>query len=193
VFLFSLQLLSTTFPIPRKNELDTVINVHRSSCKIPVSKIWIFSTNLKKKHSNIQFYENPSLGGQFIPCGRTNRRTQTDVMNLTVPFRSFVNLPRRKNYEVASDCIFHRYFYEIPFIASHIIKQTQAHNDAVSLSYFKRNQVKNNGHFTRLRMNKFHAHVGFQVDTRKKKRNTVRLVCNLIVLNWRENLVVLQT
>jgi len=37
--LFYLQLLSTTFPIPRKNELDTVINVHISSRKIPINKI----------------------------------------------------------------------------------------------------------------------------------------------------------
>jgi len=81
-------------------------------------------------------------------------------------------------YEVASDCTFHRYFCEIPFIASHITKQTQAHNEEVSLSFFKRNQVKNNGHFTRLHT--FYAHVGFQID---KKNNTGRLVCNLNGLN----------
>jgi len=115
----------------------------------------------KRKHSNIKFYENPSHGSQFIPCERTGRRTQTDIMNLTVPFRSFANLPRRKNYEVACDCTFHRYFCEIPFIVSYFTKETQAHNDAVNLTSFKRNQVKNNGHFTRLHTNMFYAHVGF--------------------------------
>jgi hypothetical protein len=38
VFLFSLQLLFTAFPIPRINEPDNVINVHRS-CKMPLNKI----------------------------------------------------------------------------------------------------------------------------------------------------------
>ena len=36
VFSFSLQILSQTFLILRKRERDIIINVHESSCKVPV-------------------------------------------------------------------------------------------------------------------------------------------------------------
>jgi hypothetical protein len=36
VFCFSVQLLSETFLIIRRIERDIIINVHRSSCKVPV-------------------------------------------------------------------------------------------------------------------------------------------------------------
>ena len=36
VFWFSLQISSTTFPILKSNQLDNVINVKTSSCKVPV-------------------------------------------------------------------------------------------------------------------------------------------------------------
>jgi len=36
VFRISLQILSETFLIPRRNKRDMTNNVHRSSCKVPV-------------------------------------------------------------------------------------------------------------------------------------------------------------
>ena len=38
-------------------------------------------------YSNIIFHENPSNGSRFVPCGRTDR--QTDTTKLTVAFRNF--------------------------------------------------------------------------------------------------------
>jgi len=35
VFLFSVQLLSETFPILRRNELDMTVNVYWYACKVP--------------------------------------------------------------------------------------------------------------------------------------------------------------
>jgi hypothetical protein len=43
VFWFSLQLLSVTFPILIRAERDTIINVHRHSCKVPCCFIAKFS------------------------------------------------------------------------------------------------------------------------------------------------------
>jgi len=40
VFRFSLQLLSETFLIIRRNELDMIKNVYRSSCEVPVVLWW---------------------------------------------------------------------------------------------------------------------------------------------------------
>jgi len=110
--------------------------------------------------------------------------TQTDIVNLTVSFRSFVKASRTKKYEVTPDynfidasVKFHSLLHTLPRKHKHI-----------SLSFFKRNQVKNNGQFTLLRTNTFYAHVRFYVDI----KNTGLLVCSLTGLNWRESLVVLQ-
>ena len=53
VFWFSLQLLSETFLILRRIQRDIIINVHRSSCKMPVflldfNESWIFPTDFWK-------------------------------------------------------------------------------------------------------------------------------------------------
>ena len=39
VFWFSLQLVSETFPILRRNQRDTALNVHKSSCNVPVVRV----------------------------------------------------------------------------------------------------------------------------------------------------------
>jgi hypothetical protein len=46
----------------------------------------------KKKHSHIKLHENPSGGRQVVPCEQRERRMdgQTNMMKLTVNFRSFV-------------------------------------------------------------------------------------------------------
>jgi hypothetical protein len=87
VFWFSLQLLSETFLILRRIQRDMVINVHRSSCKVPLFlsdfNVLEFSRQIFKKCSNIKLHENPSSVSRVVPCG------QTDMTKLIVPIRNF--------------------------------------------------------------------------------------------------------
>jgi hypothetical protein len=84
---------------------DSVINVHRSSCKVPVILVrFLWNLNFlyrfSKKSSNIKFHENMSSGSLVVPCGRTDGRTdrqtdrQTDMKKLIVAFRNFANAPK---------------------------------------------------------------------------------------------------
>jgi hypothetical protein len=53
---------------------------------------WISSTDFRKI---FKFHENPSSGRRVFPCGQTD--VQTDVTNLVVAFRNFVNAPKREH------------------------------------------------------------------------------------------------
>jgi hypothetical protein len=57
---------------------------------------WIFCTDLRKKYSNIKFYENQSSGRRVVSCkeagGRTDR--QTDVTKLTAAFPNLAKAPK---------------------------------------------------------------------------------------------------
>jgi hypothetical protein len=55
-----------------------------------------FSRQSFEKSSNIKFHESPPSGAPGVPRGRTYRRTdgQTDMTNLIVDFRNFVNAPK---------------------------------------------------------------------------------------------------
>jgi hypothetical protein len=53
-----------------------------------------FSRQIFEKRSNIKLLQNPFCGSRVVPCGRTDGRT--DLTNLIVAFRNFVNAP--KNY-----------------------------------------------------------------------------------------------
>jgi hypothetical protein len=57
VLCFSLQLLSETFLALGKIQRDAVINVHRSSCKVPVDTVR-FSGQIFKKSSNTKFHKH---------------------------------------------------------------------------------------------------------------------------------------
>jgi len=107
VFWFSLQLLSETFLILRRNERDMIkkciliflwSTLH--SCSISVRIFW---PNFEKS-SNIEFLENPSSGSRIVPCGRTD-------MMLIVAFRHFANKPKHcsPNYQVVVTCKLIRY------------------------------------------------------------------------------------
>jgi hypothetical protein len=68
-----LQLLSATFLILRRIQLDITINVHRSSCKVPLflsdfNETWIL-WHIFEKYSNIKFHENPSSASLIVLCG----------------------------------------------------------------------------------------------------------------------------
>jgi hypothetical protein len=74
---------------------DIVINVRRSSCKVPVlfCPIWIkleYSGQIFESPSNTKVHENLSSGVLVVPCGKT------DMTKLIVTFRNFANAP--KNY-----------------------------------------------------------------------------------------------
>jgi hypothetical protein len=98
-FWFSLQLLSETFLILKRIRRHTAINVHMSSCKVPVILVRFYS-NLtplenfpKKKTSNIKYHENFSGGSRIVPCG-----WQTDMTKLKIPFRNFMNAPKNSTF-----------------------------------------------------------------------------------------------
>jgi len=96
VFWFSLQSLSETFLILRRNEQDMTemcIGLHvkyRCYSALVLMKLE-FSGQIFEKSSNTKFYENPPSGSRVIPYGRTDR--WTDMTKLIVAFRNFANDP----------------------------------------------------------------------------------------------------
>ena len=90
VFCFFLQLLSETFLILRRIQRD-ITNAHRTSCKVPVILVrseW--SLNFLGRFSkNTAYHENSSSESRVVPCGQTDRRT--DTTKVIVTFLSFAN------------------------------------------------------------------------------------------------------
>ena len=99
--LISLRFLFQTFLVLRRNELDIFINVHTSSCKMPVIFVGFWwNLNLldrfSKKVSNMIFHENPSSVSRVVPWGQTD--SWTDMMKLTVAICNFENAPKINFY-----------------------------------------------------------------------------------------------
>jgi hypothetical protein len=99
-FLFSLQLLSETFLMLRRIHRDMIIDVYRSSCKLPVvlsdfKWVWIFSTF--SKNTQIQnLMKIRTMGAEFFHAdGWVERQTDRNMKILVVSFRNFANAPKR--------------------------------------------------------------------------------------------------
>ena len=59
---------------------------------------------MSEKYSNIKFHENPYSGGQVVPCGWRDGRT--DMTMLIVAFRNFPHSPKNVNIRAVKDrCI----------------------------------------------------------------------------------------
>ena len=93
VFWFSLQLLSETFLILRRNEWDMIKNVYWSTHKVPLffsdfNETWIFSTDFRK----ILRYQ---ISWKSVQWERSSMQTdrRTNVTKLIVAFRNFANAP----------------------------------------------------------------------------------------------------
>jgi hypothetical protein len=69
------------------------MQITRYFCRILMKRE--FSQQIFAKYSRIKFHENPSSGSQVL-CGQTNRRTDTDMMNLIVAFHNFSNAPKKE-------------------------------------------------------------------------------------------------
>jgi hypothetical protein len=102
VFRFSPKIWYEKFLILRI-ELDMMKNVNcfsykgppfLSDCILTLIFSTIFEISLK-----IKFHENPSNGSR-VPCGRTGRRT--NMTDLIVGFRNFVNVPKMAPLEVTT-------------------------------------------------------------------------------------------
>jgi hypothetical protein len=91
-----LYLLCETFLIIGEIQQNTITNVYSYSCKVPVL-LFRFERNVNflnkflKNTTNINCYENPSIANQVIPCGRTDRQTDTKQI---VTLRNVTNAPK---------------------------------------------------------------------------------------------------
>ena len=101
VFWLSLQLLSETFLILRRMQLDTIINACCYSCKVPVipfrlqwnlNFIDIFSKNIETS----DFMKIRSVGDEMFHAGRTDG--QIDRRDeVIVAIRNFANAPKNQS------------------------------------------------------------------------------------------------
>jgi hypothetical protein len=93
VFRFSLKLLYETFIILRIIQQDITINIHRSSCKVPVISHESLKSRISRKslgkYSNTKLHENLS-GGNRVVAYRSR-----DTTKLIVASRNFANAPKR--------------------------------------------------------------------------------------------------
>ena len=75
VFLIFSQILSATFLVTKRIQRDIIINVLRSSYKVPLrlsncNETRIFSTDFRT--ITIKFIKNPFSESRVVPCGRTD-------------------------------------------------------------------------------------------------------------------------
>ena len=101
--------MSEAFPILGIIRRDTVINVRKSSSKVPVIHIRIFmkleySLQIFEKYSGIKFRENPSSGSRIVPCGQAKGQTERhDEANSRLSTR--LKMCQMKAVGLGSNCI----------------------------------------------------------------------------------------
>jgi hypothetical protein len=83
LFWFSVQLLSETFLILRRIKRNIIINVPRSSCKVPVVFFSDFNDTWSSRHifevsPNIKFHKNKSSGSLIVSWGKTYRESKRE-------------------------------------------------------------------------------------------------------------------
>ena len=83
VFWFSVRLLSKILLILRRIQEDIIINVHKSSCKVPLflshfNENWIFLTHIPKNPQISDFMKNLSTGSQAVQCRQMYRQDEAD-------------------------------------------------------------------------------------------------------------------
>jgi hypothetical protein len=103
VFWFSLQLLSEIFLILRKTGRDMIINVYRSSCRVPVILVriqwnWNFLNIFSRNPQISNFMKICPVGAQALHAGGRADITWHDVTKLLVAFRSFASAPKYDIY-----------------------------------------------------------------------------------------------
>jgi hypothetical protein len=90
VFWFSLRLLCETLLILRRSDRDIIINVHRSSCKVPVICMKRpFSNRFSKNTQVLNFVKIRPVGVELF-----HTDGQTLMMKLIVAFCNFANAPK---------------------------------------------------------------------------------------------------
>ena len=106
MFWFSLQILYETFLILRIIQRDIIVNVHRSSYKVPLfmldfNKTWIFLTDFRKIRKYKLLRKIHPIGFElFHAVGRTDKHN--DMTKLRVAFRNFANAPKSVNGKVVT-------------------------------------------------------------------------------------------
>jgi hypothetical protein len=105
VFWFSLQILSETFIILRRNERDMIKNVHWTSCTVPFilvqyplflsdfNETWIFSTDFRK----ILKYQISWKSVRWEPSCSMGMDERTDMTKLRFAFRNSANTLKKLN------------------------------------------------------------------------------------------------
>ena len=92
---------SETFVVLKRIRRDSVMNVRRSSCKVPLVFVRVkFNLNFlarfpKKKTQISNFMKIPPVGTELV---HPDRRTETDMTTLIVAFRSFATTPMFRLY-----------------------------------------------------------------------------------------------
>jgi len=95
VLIFSTVLLEK-FLVLRRVQRDTIVNIHRSSCKVPVNlvRVWWKLNFLSTKFRKILKYRISWKYVQWQPSFSMRTDGQTDMAKLIVAFRNFANAPK---------------------------------------------------------------------------------------------------
>jgi hypothetical protein len=86
LFSFCPQISSEIFLIPKRIDRDFIINVLRSAFEVPVVlikfqwKLNFLYMFLKKKYRVVRYYENSSSESRVVPCGRTDRHDEINIL-----------------------------------------------------------------------------------------------------------------